>query len=338
MNELIKIIAHDLEVDSYEKETYESYSNRVIYSALGLWCLKSAQRENDDIKGISKNTQTGLLRNLLNEYIELSPMTKQYLTGVKGLDIATFIRKIYEQMGYLITTDNNFNVLNNNGEKVTNASGDCLYLGIPRCKYNINGLGIYCNTEESNISVKDYLIRDDLDVDEYVLSKYNECDFYCKDIDTNELEFFNPQGYGVLSKCWQKEAAVGMTIARKNYHGPYYRVIYEKDGTYLFANEINQHPNDSMMGAEFLRLYAALKHYYKNPMQMLICPIDEKYSHIKILGSLPNREYFYLLMNAWPQKDFADRNNFIIKNNLVSQVKVILENIGFIIREGEFYG
>ena len=73
-------------------------------------------------------------------------------------------------------------------------------------------------------------------------------------------------------------------------------------------------------------------------MQILICPIDESYTHIRILGQLPNREYYYLLMSAWPKSDFLDRNNFIIRSELTTKVVEILEAIGFITRNGEFYG
>ena len=68
-------------------------------------------------------------------------------------------------------------------------------------------------------------------------------------------------------------------------------------------------------------------------MHLLICPIDEEYSHIRVLGQLPNREYYYLLMNAWPKNKFTDRNNFIIRNKLTEQVakvlgKYVLEQLG----------
>ena len=73
-------------------------------------------------------------------------------------------------------------------------------------------------------------------------------------------------------------------------------------------------------------------------MQILICPIDEQYSYIRILGQLPNREYYYLLMNAWPKNGFLDRNNFIIRNKLMEQMAEVLKAIGFTARNGEFYG
>ena len=73
-------------------------------------------------------------------------------------------------------------------------------------------------------------------------------------------------------------------------------------------------------------------------MIAFICPIDENYTHIRILGQLPNREYYYMLLNAWPKRIFSDRNNFIIRNELTTQAVKILTDIGFTAKEGEFYG
>ena len=120
--------------------------------------------------------------------------------------------------------------------------------------------------------------------------------------------------------------------------GPYYRVIRKEDGTLLYADDNNADEIDILTGAEFRRLYVALKQHYDNPMQLLICPIDEEYSYIRILGQLPNREYFYLLMNAWPRKGFSDRNHFIIRNELIAKTAEVLGAIGFTARKGEFYG
>ena len=53
------------------------------------------------------------------------------------------------------------------------------------------------NTE---ISLKDFLIRDILTPEEYLAVQFDECDFYECVIDLEELEFFNPYYYGNVSK------------------------------------------------------------------------------------------------------------------------------------------
>lgn len=338
MNELINIMADDMNLRPYTNEPTESFGYRVIYSALGLWCLKSALSVKENKRGISKYAQSILLHDLSIKYIELCPLANHYVFASRKPDIAVFIRNIYEQTGYLLTLDNNYNVLNNSGETIRISDTDHLYLGLPATCYIVNGLGIHCRSGKHEVKLNDFLIRDNLAPEDYLNIKYDECDFYELDIDMEELEFFDPFYYGNVSRSWYGHMKSNMTVARKSMMGPYYRVIRKEDGTLLYTDDNSEDESDALTGAEFRRLYVALKHHYGNPMQLLICPIDEEYSYIRILGQLPNREYFYLLMNAWPRYSFSDRNHFIIRNELILQASEVLRTIGFTVRKGEFYG
>lgn len=42
VNELLKVMAKDMDLQFYDDESFPSYAYRIIYSALGLWCLHSA--------------------------------------------------------------------------------------------------------------------------------------------------------------------------------------------------------------------------------------------------------------------------------------------------------
>ena len=338
MNELIDIMSDDMNIHPYTNEPAEYFGYRVIYSALGLWCLTSALSEKEGKRGISKNAQSILLHDLSKKYVELCPMAKRFIFASRNIDIAIFIRNIYEQTGYLLTLDNNYNVLNNSGETIKVSETDYLYFGLPATYYIVNGLGIHCRNARHEVKLNDFLIRDSLTPEEYIKVKYDECDFNERDIDVAELEFFNPFYYGNISNSWHGYMKSNMTMARKSKMGPYYKTIRKEDGTLLFADDSSEDELDALTGAEFRRLYIALRYHYDNPMQLLICPIDEAYSYICILGQLPNREYFYLLMNAWPRYGFFDRNHFIIRNELTIQTAEVLGAIGFTARKGEFYG
>ncbi len=338
MNELIDIMSDDMNIHPYTNEPAEYFGYRVIYSALGLWCLTSALSEKEGKRGISKNAQSILLHDLSKKYVELCPMAKRFIFASRNIDIAIFIRNIYEQTGYLLTLDNNYNVLNNSGETIKVSETDYLYFGLPATYYIVNGLGIHCRNGRHEVKLNDFLIRDSLTPEEYIKVKYDECDFNERDIDVAELEFFNPFYYGNISNSWHGYMKSNMTMARKSKMGPYYKTIRKEDGTLLFADDGSEDELDALTGAEFRRLYIALRYHYDNPMQLLICPIDEAYSYIRILGQLPNREYFYLLMNAWPRYGFFDRNHFIIRNELTIQTAEVLGAIGFTARKGEFYG
>lgn len=338
MNKLIEIMAKDMNIPRYLEEADESYCYRVLYSALGLWCLTSSLNETGGIKEISKNAQTILLHGLLENYLKLCPLTKRFLTNSRTVDITIHIRNLYEQMGYFVTLDNNRNVLNQGGESIKVSQEEYLFLGIPKDKYSVNGLGIHTQVNGREIDLKEYLVRDEISPEEYLLSCFDSCDFDKKDVEISELEFFNPFYKGKLSEAWKKYRNADMTIARKSPIGPFYRVMEDTDGDLVFAQENNNDEIDSKTGAEFRRIYIALKEYYLNPMIVYVCPIDENYTYIRILGQLPNREYYYMLLNAWPKNNFNDRNNFIIRNELTTQAVKLLTDIGFATKEGEFHG
>lgn len=337
VNELFNIMAHDMGLIPYHDEASECYAYRIVYSALGIWCLKSALCQKEGVIGISKHAQSTLLHNLSEKYIQLCPSIPKFLLGSRK-DIAVFIRNLYEQAGYLITLDNNFNVLNNNAATIKNANGKNLYFGIPTEIFEVNGLGIYCQYSGNEVSLQDFLIRDTLSPDEYVLINYNDCDFEERDIDPEELDFFDPVYGRSISQSWSRNMTSEFSIARKGFSGPYYRVILDKNETLLYRDENNIDDLNTFTGAEYRRLYIALRHYYSNPMKLIICPIDDAYSHLKLLGQLPNREYYYLLLNGWPKNGISDRTNFIVKNERIMQIKEVLGNLGFTIRKGEFYG
>ncbi len=338
MNSLIETMAMNMNIQPYINETQTSFEYRVIYSALGLWCLKSALSEKEDVRGISKSAQSVILHNLIEKYVGLFPETSSLLLSSKSADIAVFIRNIYEQTGYLITQDNNSNILNKSGETVQLTHDEYLYLGLPTADYAVEGLGIHTRRKGVEIILEDFLIRDKLTPEEYVEVNFDECDFDMYDIALEKLEFFDPCYYGNAANTWHRDMNTDITIARKSPMGPYYRVIKKAYDRYIFAEGKNMDNRETLTGKEFRRLYVALKKYYDNPMQILICPIDELYSQLYILGQIPNREYYYLLMNAWPQRSFLDRNKFIVSNKLTTKLTEVLEAIGFVVRNGEFYG
>ena len=338
MERLFEVMAGDMGITPYKGESKDSYIYRIVFSALGVWCLTNARSEIQDMKGISKNAQTILLHNLVEEYIKLYPSLRRFLRSEKK-DLAVFIRNLYEQTGYLLISENNYNVLNKGSKAVRVSDIEYLYLGLPSGRISVNGLGIHCCYFDKEISIQEFLIRDSLTPKEYIAVNYNLCDFESRDIDLSELEFFDTKAPKPVSKSWQARVLGEFTIARKGYLGPYYKVLV-RDNTEVFFSDENKNidGSDSLTGAEFRRLYIALRSYYNQPMEPLVCPIDNEYTHIKINGQMPNREYFYFLLNGWPKGFATDRYNFIMRNELVPQSISILEHLGFKRRNGVFYG
>lgn len=83
MERLFEVMAEDMGINPYKGESEDSYIYRIVFSALGLWCLTNARTEMQDIKGISKNAQTILLHNLAEEYIKFHPSLRCFLYAKK---------------------------------------------------------------------------------------------------------------------------------------------------------------------------------------------------------------------------------------------------------------
>ena len=336
INDLLLAMSSDMNIDQFDGETEDSFIYRLCYSALGQWCLRIAQNSADSTVGTTKHNQTIVLNEKLVRFLELFPAIAGMFINVNKLRQQTkftvHIRKVYEETGYLLTKDNNRNHIANYGRSIT-INDKALFFGLPITKYTVSGLGIFSYPTKYRVSSKEFMIRDDLTYKEFFHSQFDSIDFQDRDINSDELEFFNPKSHKVPSLSWEKQMKVDCTIARKSKNGPFYRVMYISDKL-QFIDELIEQQNDNFTSYEYRRLYFALKAYYGNPHKARIVKIDENYSRIRIEGHLPNREYYYLLLLSWPENSGFDKTNFIIQNDLLSEVITMLRGIGIKIKGG----
>lgn len=327
-------MADDMHIYPYHNESDESFTYRVCYSALGQWCLNMGNNRNGDEVGTTKHHQTIVLNELVFQYLILFPFISERLVSINDNNggVSVFIRRVYEETGYLLTDEDNHNRIANFG-RTLKIGNETLFFGLSNNNQVINGLGVFSTPTTYIVDLKDFLIRDNLTVDEYFKVHFDPIDFYERDIDTQELEFFNPLSNNVPSKSWNSRFETECSVARKSEIGPYYRVMKTDNGI-VFADEPIKTQSDDFTSYEYRRLYFAIKRHYGNPVKIFVLKLDEHYSKIRVEGHLPNREYYFLLLLSWPQHSVFDRVNFIIKNSLLSDVLVILEDIGLEIKGG----
>lgn len=333
-NDLLKAMSVDMGIIRHQNESDESFAYRLCYSALGQWCLSTAMNSSGDITGTTKHNQTIVLNDLMSRYCELFPqITSRFIDlSNRQNNFSVSIRRVYEETGYLLTDSNNHNKIANYGRSVQIGS-KFLFFGFPSGFYEVNGLGIFTNTADDYINVKDFLIRDSLSSEEYFNTRFDPMDFDERDVDLSELEFFNPKSKNVPSRSWVKKTETDCTVARKKETGPYYRIMRISDKI-QFANEPIEQQNDSFTSYEYRRLYYALKAHYDRPLSAIVTKLDELYSTIHIGGHLPNREYYLMLLLSWPKQGAFDKTNFIIRNYLLTDVAEALVNIGIEIKGG----
>ena len=335
MNELLTVMSSDMGIGRYQRESDDSFIFRLCYSALGQWCLRIAQNLSDGIAGTTKQNQTIVLNELLQRYSELFPSVANRFIDAKNqqANLPVHIRRVYEETGYLLTDDNNRNQLANFGRSVT-IGNTSLFFGVTNMNFTVNGLGVFSTPTSYKFAAQEFLIRDTLTYEEYLQSRFDIIDFYERDINIDELEFFNPLSNNVPSLSWSKKIETDCSIARKSEIGPFYRVMRESDTSLLFAEEPIEPQNDSLISYEYRRLFYALKAHYGNPLKAKVVKKDINYSEIKINGHLPNREYYYLLLLSWPVKHAFDKVNFLVKNCFVAEVTATLKNIGIDVKGG----
>ena len=335
MNELLKAMSADMGIDRYHGEPEDSFVYRLCYSALGQWCLRTAQNLSDGNIGTTKHNQTIVLNELISRYSQMFPTVANGFVNASDpqLSFTVFIRRVYEETGYLLTDENNRNRAAIYGRCIPIGS-TALFFGIPNNTYAVNGLGTFTSLTAYKVSSREFLIRDDLTWEQHFQSQFDIIDFYNKDINLDELEFFNPLSINVPSLSWGRQMETDCSVARKSQLGPFYRVMRVKDIYLQFADEPAELQNDNFTSYEFRRLYFALKAHYSNPLKATISKQDAEYSKMKISGHLPNREYYYLLLLSWPVNNAFDKVNFLIRNDFIPEVTAALKNIGIEVKGG----
>lgn len=321
MNELIKVMSNDMGIVPYRNETQTSFFYRVIYSGLGQWCLKTAATPKGSV---SKHAQSATINRLLEKYIELYPQIASSFND-DSIKFSVFLRRVYEETGYFITDSSNKNSIANYGRTLSFGDKN-LYFGIyPKCI--VEGLGVFTKDAYQSSTWRDVLIRDELDWKHYIDSQYSIVNFDMRDVDHCELQFFNPLLSRAPSASWSNTMTTDMSVARKSAAGPFYKVLMY-NGELLFCDDLLNTAGDELTAYEYRRLYFALKRHFNNPVRAQILSLDDEYSKIIFDGYLPNREYYFMLLCAWPNMCFSNKIEFIIKRDTLQHITEVLLNIG----------
>ena len=337
MNAFITDMSNDMNIAPYVGETNAEFVYRLCYSALGLWCLNVARNSINGVVGTSKHNQTVILDDLITQYKRIYPnIANKFGDGSSDKRLPVQIRRVYEETGYLLT-GNDRNIILAEYRRSVFVGSKRLFFGIPNEILEMNGLGVYSPVVHNSASISEILIRDNLATKEYFSAQFDPCEFIEKDLEMDQLQYFDPLAETAPSSSWKNCMTTDCTVCRKNEYGPYYRVMRQSDGLLIFADELFSPQNDNLTAYDYRRLYFAIKDHYGNPLLAWINKIDDKYSHLKLSGYLPNREYYFILLSAWPQSEAFDKISFIIRNELISAVSDVLKHIGIAIIGGTTY-
>lgn len=333
MNKLIEKMSNDMEIRPYLEEKRDAFTNRVLFSGLGNWCLNLARKKVGMDIGATKNYLTRKLNELILAYIELFPSSKEYLL-LENDSLAIRIRETYESLGYLIKKEDALITLANYGRGLK-LNGESLYFGLPNENYSMSGLAVVYNSAKYYEQIKDILIRDNLLPQEFVRHSYDLAlfDEWKKDI---KLEFFNPNNDANISASWLAYPTTHFTIARNLETHDYYRVICGSEWEVLFYILETKKSNQPLISAnEYRRLYYALKAFYKHPYTVKMENVDENYIRLYLYARLPNREQLFLSLIAWDERKAFEGNQLIFEKKWLPLIQELFSGLGIEIYEGE---
>lgn len=317
-------MAKDMKITSYANESQNSFTYRVLFSALGQWCLYMLKEGRENRYGKTKHYQTELLNNLIQKYNEIYPETREQLT-LEDSSLSLLIRHIYEETGYIFTDEFNRNHLNR--------TSMCVDFGNRKLSLNlahnaeINGLGIYNDLSTDCISWREFIVRDNLTVNQYVNANFEIVSFDKAQNQLDDIQYFNPLSQLSPSQSWGTKAYTNYTIGRKSAIGPFY-LIQNYDGEIFCCLERASDTSETITAFEYRRMYFALKAYYNNPVKMRVHRVDSEYSRLRFSAHLPNREYYLLLLLSWPDKYAGNKTEFLVKNVFLEFITEVMMNLG----------
>lgn len=332
MNRLLNIIADDLSIARYSGESDVDFIYRVCYSALALWMLKMTLSSTDGRIGISKQAQAINIEGILQQYQRCFGLNLSCFSddGNRTHSLSHQIRKVYEETGYLFSDERNYSIAANYGRTIYTGDGH-LFFGIPESSYWMNGLGLYCPSGMNSVELFDAMLRDTLSVEQYISAKYNPLDFEERDIEIQDLQFFDPTLLKPPSSSWSAKQITTESIARGS-NRSMYRTLIDKDNQILFKEDPLDRDNERLTSSEMRRLYCALKAKYDAPIIAWFNNLDDAYTEIRVSAQLPTREYYFMLLLSWPKQNAFNKTRFICKNGILPTIEKMLCNIGIEVR------
>lgn len=329
MNKLIQRIAADLNIPMFLGETEDDFINRILYSALGVWCLNLAERKGATGYNANKAFLTRELNKLSASYTQLFP---QFANFVGETDIGLFIRTIYEELGVLVFENDVIQTAKYG--RGLDILDDVLYFGLPEHIARVDGLGIISNSAIYKADINEILIKDSMSPTKLIQELFDPICFDEWDKDT-VLEFFDPLSKSNISSSWKPECRVKYTFAKNPDTNDHYRVICDENfQVQLYKLDNSTENNQALTGCEYRRQYYALMHYYASPFKVYAKHIDDEYSRIKFYGKLPNRESFFLSFISWPIQSLeSTTTQIIVRNKYLCMLNNLFNNLGIEVQE-----
>ena len=346
-HEIIRLMAADLNIRQYDREPYDNYIARVIYSALSMWTRFATLDEDifvepSDQLGASKRYILSSSKPFMENMIELYPATKDWffpgeLNGDQ-IDVAiTTVRDRLYSGGELVAVgfdtglalpeyeecniDEEYRVI-----RGVSAKGFQIATGLAQIrKFDIDACGIYGKWD----SICDFYGLKDKAAHEFLheymrFAKWGERG--------GSYEVFNKYSNSTFSNCWKTDYVLkegDISVYRKDFFD-FGLIVKQGDST--FISEIDKH---LIEGKEVRRFMYALKYDAKNPVKAKYRRDNgSRLVELNLYNALPQKEEDILMLLGWPMKDIDDKYNLLFHESVWLFIESVLGNLNIMLEEG----
>lgn len=344
-NKLINAISYELQIYRFEGESEESYINRLLFSALGLWIIQSTFDksfiENQNRKGVSKSYLTRKISKLAQEYIYLFPSFRNYLDELTVTEFVALIREEYEKAGYLISAG--FDEFVIAAPRKEARVGDKYiimrnHMGIINTK--VIGLGTFksLNLISDINNFTKLLYIPNINAKEWTSNYIKHIRWGNSSRLGKGTLYFNDESAKSFYKCWtdcypdKAEIALYKTndwdygFARKKDDN----IIGVKIPDWLIGQEGSY--SEKIFDNDVRRFMYGMKALKDNKAKALLIKKTDHYN-LKLYNALPTREKTAIQFLAWRNARFADEFNYLVPSETYEVVKSLLVNLSIEMEE-----
>lgn len=342
---LINIMSNQLRIYKFKDESKESFINRLLFSAIGLWMIQStldkSYIENHNRVGVSKSYLTRKISKLVDEYISMFPMFSIYLDELSTIEFVAKIREEYEKSGYIVPTGfDEFIIMS--PKKIARVDDEYIimrnHIGVANTK--AIGLGLFkklvSNNEIQDLIQLLYIPK--INAQEWTSNYIKRLRWGNASKLGDETWYFEAESKYNFYRCWTNKYPEKESIALYKTNDWDYgfakiqddKVIGIKIPDWLIGQGNNE--SEKLFDNDVRRFMYGLKSLYNNNAKALLIKKTDHY-YLRLFNALPTREKTALQFLGWRSEKYMDGFNYIIPNETFGVVKTLLLNLSIEMEE-----
>ncbi len=321
-NELLSQISEDLQIVKYPTENYNSYTSRVMYSALALWlktiCLDGITQKNQKNYSITKKYFHQRGSKVLNDFIEFFPTSKEWFTEPKKNPIVFIRERLIHSMELLVVNQNNRIYLPTND--IVRISGSfSKIIGVPNNNFTLCS-GVALITANNFLSPFPNLSKN---IQEFYEDYISTSNFIKNDWNTAK-EYFNPHiKTNSLYGSWTTtRPSEHYYLSRSKDKLGVYRYYFEKTKyNRLYSHQIDDsHVKSNMIK----RILFYLRHKVDNPVVVEIKKHPTHFILKRWINSFTGEAEVLLQSIGYPVNSLYDTHNWFLPSIMYNDFVEIL--------------